>query len=55
MDHQKLKPFDAIPGPKGHVIIGTLWDYLKKDGFRFNKMFKVISLREAVPWGPSGF
>jgi len=36
-----LKPFSEIPGPKGLPVIGTLWDFLKTDGFKFNKMFEV--------------
>jgi len=37
----KLKPYSSIPGPKGLPFIGTLWDYMKKDGLKFNKMFEV--------------
>ena len=38
-DH--LKSFDEMPHPKGLPIIGTLWDFMKKDGLKFNKMFEV--------------
>ena len=38
---QPLKPFSEMPGPKGLPFIGTLWDYTKKGGYRFNKMFEV--------------
>ncbi|KAH9515449.1 Peptidyl-prolyl cis-trans isomerase cyp10 [Bulinus truncatus] len=34
-------PFKMIPSPKGLPIVGTLFDYLKKDGLKFNKMFEV--------------
>lgn len=36
-----LKSFDSVPGSKGLPFIGTLFDYIKKDGFRFNKIFEV--------------
>ena len=39
--HAHLKPFSSMPGPKGMPLIGTLWDYVKKDGLKFNKMFEV--------------
>ena len=36
-----LRPFSEMPGPRGYPVIGTLWDYIKKDGFTFGKMFEV--------------
>ena len=35
----KLKPLKDMPGPKGLPVVGVLWDYMKKDGYKFNKMF----------------
>lgn len=47
-DQQPLTPsvkaFDNIPGPKGLPIVGTLLDYMKKDGLPFNKLYKVTFL-----------
>ena len=36
-----VKPFSAIPGPGGLPIIGTFYDYIKKDGLKFTKMHEV--------------
>lgn len=44
-DQQPLTPsvkaFESIPGPMGLPIVGTLLDYMKKDGPAFNKLFEV--------------
>ena len=44
----QLKPFKQMPGPKGLPVIGVLWDYIKKDGFKFNKMFLVSFVKNHV-------
>ncbi|XP_055335274.1 cytochrome P450 10-like [Paramacrobiotus metropolitanus] len=31
---------NEIPGPKGLPFVGTLFAYIKKNGFRFNKLFE---------------
>jgi len=38
---QHLKPFSEVPGPRGLPLIGTLWDFVKPNGFRLNKLFEV--------------
>uniref|UniRef100_A0A8W8N4Z2 Cytochrome P450 10 n=1 Tax=Magallana gigas TaxID=29159 RepID=A0A8W8N4Z2_MAGGI len=54
-DQQPLTPsvkaFDNIPGPKGLPIVGTLLDYMKKDGLPFNKLYKVYRQR-SLQYGP---
>ena len=41
---QPLKPFSEIPGPKGLPYIGTLSEYMKRNGLKFNKLFQVCIL-----------
>ena len=36
-----LLSVEDIPGPKGLPFVGTLWNYVKKNGFKFNKLFEV--------------
>ncbi|XP_061192063.1 cytochrome P450 10-like [Saccostrea echinata] len=46
-----VKPLESIPGPKGLPIVGTLFDYMNKDGLRFTKMFEAYRKR-ALQFGP---
>ena len=40
-EKDQVRPFSEMPGPKGLPLFGTLWEYMKKDGLKFNEMFKV--------------
>ena len=44
----KLKSLKDMPGPKGLPVVGVLWDYMKKDGYKFNKMFLVRQILLSV-------
>ncbi|GFN88099.1 cytochrome p450 10 [Plakobranchus ocellatus] len=47
----EVKPFSQMPGPQGLPFIGTLLQYFKKDGPKFNKMFEVQKQR-SEEFGP---
>ena len=36
-----LKPYSAIPGPKGYPLIGNLPAYIGKTGYKLSKMHEV--------------
>ncbi|KAL8570631.1 hypothetical protein ACOMHN_039068 [Nucella lapillus] len=46
-----VQPFEAVPGPKGLPLVGTLFDYFKKDGLSFSKMFEAYRAR-SLQYGP---
>ncbi|ESO92641.1 hypothetical protein LOTGIDRAFT_233081 [Lottia gigantea] len=46
-----IKSFEHVPGPKGLPILGSLLDYFKKDGLRFDKMFEAFKVR-SIEFGP---
>lgn len=51
-DNETLgRPFSEVPGPRGLPIIGTLLDYMKKDGLSFSKMFEAYRQR-SLQYGP---
>ncbi|BFZ16979.1 hypothetical protein BsWGS_20018 [Bradybaena similaris] len=45
VQQSKIQSFENIPGPKGLPIVGTLFDYMKKEGLKFSQMFKVFQQR----------
>lgn len=45
------RPIQEISGPRGWPIIGTLLDYIKKDGLAFGKMFE-MNRKRALQYGP---
>ncbi|CAH1797213.1 unnamed protein product [Owenia fusiformis] len=48
---ENARPYALMPGPKGYPLIGSLLEYIKKDGLKFNKMFEVMQSR-AREYGP---
>ncbi|KAJ8305530.1 hypothetical protein KUTeg_016075 [Tegillarca granosa] len=50
-EEQTIQSFDNIPGPTGLPVVGTLFQYLKKNGLKFNKMFEVYRQR-SLEFGP---
>lgn len=46
-----VQSYESIPGPRGLPLVGTLFEYFKKDGPKFNKLFEVHKTR-AEEFGP---
>lgn len=46
-----VRPLQEVPGPRGWPLIGTLLDYINKDGPSFGKMFE-MNRKRALQYGP---
>ncbi|RUS78676.1 hypothetical protein EGW08_013564 [Elysia chlorotica] len=49
-----VQPFSSVPGPQGLPFVGTLFQYFKKDGPKFSKLFEVQKQR-SEEFGPIYF